>query len=329
MTLSEAVDEPCMTPEMEGQWVPAPKDHFSDYKCCGLANRYFRKHEECGLSGPPNFKTNQEFLGRSEFLPPMLAGCVCECNFTETRVWETNENHILPAWDPHAFCHTLGNRTILMVGDSTMAQTAAVFMTEVHPAGCQTQIRMAYGDTLTHEPMGNLNRGRHWFEIVKVHQPDIVILTGGAHIRWEDGFSKWIDTVIEGVVEARQTFPNMQVVWKTQNPAGQDEVLTHLHPFVAAKRAGYRKFNHNAFWGRDNEVIQKLQAAKIPFVDMRMLYSRTDAHPLELGDYLHTCVPGPLSVFPQLIQKLMVNDEFAVARCVKKEEQVLLSAEVT
>jgi hypothetical protein len=315
---------PCLTPELDGEWVlapPPPPDHFDSYACCGLksGDERVKNMKECetGPHRPHFLNDHRDFIGQPDQLLTSRGAFACsECNFTETHVWKTKA---LRPFDPHGLCRALGNRTILMIGDSTMAQTASVLITDTYAAGCQTKMRMAFGDTLIHELMGALNRGRHWLEAVEEYRPDIAILTAGAHIFPQKNFTKMIDTVIREIKEARLKYPNMKVIWKTQNAAGRDDSMIHLHPLEAGQRpGGYKISNHHKFFERDNQAIAKLQAAGIPFLDMRMMYSRNDAHPIERNDFLHSCLPGPISVFPQLVQKMM-DDEFAVSTCIEKE----------
>ena len=50
----------------------------------------------------------------------------------------------------------------------------------------------------------------------------------------------------------------------------------------------------------------------MPYLDLRMLYSRTDSHVnLQAGgkDCLHICVPGPLDVIGRLFHKLLLELE--------------------
>ena len=76
------------------------------------------------------------------------------------------------------------------------------------------------------------------------------------------------------------------------------------------------RFNHAFFYEYDNIVIRRLQELEIPFLDMRMLYSRTDAHPSSRlsvrmcrfdCDCLHFCVPGPLDALAILFLHFAVS----------------------
>ena len=78
-------------------------------------------------------------------------------------------------------CELLGTRRVLLIGDSTMSQTASTLMNVLFPV-CATQIFYAPGDTLIAERLGHLNRGKRWNEYVYDFEPDIVVVTAGAHI---------------------------------------------------------------------------------------------------------------------------------------------------
>ena len=67
-------------------------------------------------------------------------------------------------------------------------------------------------------------------------------------------------------------------------------------------------YNYGAFASRDERVVRKLRAHHLPYVDLRMLYNRTDAHVdsyVGHGDCLHYCMPGALDVVPVLLFALL------------------------
>lgn len=247
----------------------------------------------------------------------------CE-NFTDGFRWKTDA---LVGWNASDFCRILGNRTIAVIGDSTMRQSARVLTDMVSPAGCDKQIYFLMADTLVFEGMGGLNRGAYWTTHVKKRHPDIVVISAGAHIMDEANFTRVFDAAMADIEEMKKERPGIQFVWKTQNPAGgrpsreasYNQKLPGHPAEAGARRASdpmYKLWNHHTFWGRDNTILPQLQKRGVPFLDMRMLYNRVDAHPWQTGDCLHFCLPGPLRIFPVLLQRLMEKD-FEVSKCIE------------
>jgi len=67
-----------------------------------------------------------------------VGGNACTCStFSDKYTWKSDQ---LPTFDPYETCRILGNRTVLIIGDSTMQQTTATLMNALFPVGCQTQI---------------------------------------------------------------------------------------------------------------------------------------------------------------------------------------------
>jgi hypothetical protein len=125
-------------------------------------------------------------------------------------------------------------------------------------------------------------------------------------------------------------FPNIKFVWKTQNPAGcsfpQSGRLLHPENPIAAgieissldsEEVYVTHSSHRQFWFRDTLALSQITPATSNVVplDMRMLYSRTDAHVVNIRgtggmpkDCLHFRSPGPLDVIPSLFQELLKNE---------------------
>jgi hypothetical protein len=91
--------------------------------------------------------------------------------------------------------------------------------------------------------------------------------------------------------------------------------------FISSSRHTY---NHAFFYDYDKAIIRRLQDLDIPFVDMRMLYSRVGrtsqaVNQIDVakrsGDCLHYCSPGPFGCPAILLLQLLRND-FAVSQCV-------------
>jgi len=64
------------------------------------------------------------------------------------------------------------------------------------------------------------------------------------------------------------------------------------------------------------ELISRLQINGIPYLDMRMLYSRSDAHvdsQIDNSvDCFHFCSPGPLDVVGRLFHQLLLDTDEAL-----------------
>jgi hypothetical protein len=327
--LSTADTGTCVTPELHGQWDfqdRAAMKHTAPF-CCDIESTYPLNHEFCKCNISSDYRL--EFRGLPDRLTSMGGrGCGSQCqrHFADEFRWNSTN---LPIWDATDFCTRLGDRRILMIGDSTMSQAATTLMNAAHVAQCQTQMFFFLSDTLLNQEYGNLNRGEHWLDLVANHSKrddDIIVLTVGGHVLKQRDLSGVSDTVIQQMVELRKKRPGLQFVYKSQQPGGCTPQIANVSwtPSEAARQFPWRRklfnFNYPLMYEYDERTIRKLQAHNIPFLDMRMLYSRSDAHPYSRGrgkvtDCLHFCSPGPLDVFPSLFMRLLQR-KFAVPQCI-------------
>ena len=133
------------------------------------------------------------------------------------------ESCTLDAWNAHTFCSALGNRTILIVGDSTLQQIAVTLINMIvnDRGNCANKITFGKSYFLTFKKWGE--RKKNIFEFVEDFAPDIVVFSAGAHLH--DAGDMY--SVLENL---RSKFPqmienvrinsgkNLTLVWKTQNP---------------------------------------------------------------------------------------------------------------
>jgi GDSL/SGNH-like Acyl-Esterase family found in Pmr5 and Cas1p len=332
-----STNETCVTPEMIGAWTYVDTPNFTNSHCCSPRDEYPRDHPFCDYNPKEVVELAREvhdavdFQGNTAHLPWMQGqGCAsnCRATFRDHYVWMSPN---LPSWDAAEFCHLLGpSRRILMMGDSTMGQAAATLISAVH-GFCQTQLFYFIADTLIKEPYGQ-NRGSHWLDVVGNHSrtadSDIVVLTVGAHLANTE-MNNVSEVVMQQIMAMKQKRPSLTILYKTQQPGGCTSEIANvsLSPLEVGKKfVSYaeHEYNHAHFYEYDKTVIRRLQELDIPFLDMRMLYSRSDAHPssklpecrnTSYCDCLHFCSPGPLDTFAILFLQLLRNN-FAVSQCV-------------
>jgi hypothetical protein len=318
----------CVTPELVGQWQYEEFRNFTNNHCCDPNHEYPGDRHFCQDRNSSSLRHPSVFEGSNTGLAWMLGnGCEKKCRrtFRDKYVWKSPN---LPQWNPTEFCQLLGPyRRIIMIGDSTMSQAGATLMNAVH-GWCQTQLVYFIVDTLINEEFGVLNRGSHWLEIARNHSitrdGDIVVLTVGAHIVNMIDLYNVSDLVLQQITAMKVERPNLTILYKTQQPGGCTHTIANLSlsPLQAGETfdfgSGYH-FNHPLLYEYDKRVICHLQALGIPFLDMRMLFSRSDAHPSSKRprrpkDCLHFCSPGPLDIFAILFLRLLQNN-FAVSPC--------------
>jgi hypothetical protein len=319
----------CVTPELIGHWQFERFRNFTHAHCCDPNIEFPGDRHYCQVR---NYSTRirPSFLeGSQTGLAWMLGnGCEWKCRrrFRDEFVWKSPN---LPEWNPSEFCQLLrSHRRIIMIGDSTMSQAATTLMNAVH-GWCQTQLVYFVVDTLIKEEFGALNRGPHWLEIVRNHSitrdGDIVVLTVGAHIANKSDLYNVSNLVMQQIVAMKVERPSLIFVYKTQQPGGCTPRIANvsLSPLQAGETfnfSGGVRFNHHFFYEYDKTVICHLQELGIPYLDMRMLFSRSDAHPTSklatrLQDCLHFCSPGPLDMFAILFLRLLQSN-FTVSQCV-------------
>ncbi|ACI64742.1 predicted protein [Thalassiosira pseudonana CCMP1335] len=307
---------------IQGKWVDVGSNRsFAAPVCCtwdrGLV---FRNGAQCGKKPA----TDQLYSGNQDNSYQSLGGHGCSCTkFNDKYEWQSPTLPPASSFDPIATCRLLGGRKVLMIGDSTNQQTGTILINSLVPGRCQTQITVATSDTLVGVNYGVLNRGMKWDEYTKKFQPDIVIVSVGAHINRpndtenEETYTAVIDQVIDGMLAYQRDIDNnVTFAWKTQQPGGcTRDILFPDNPaaFSWSNISHYIEFEHNhrRFYHRDLLLLSRLQKIGMPYLDMRMLYSRSDAHVNSLDDRkkdcLHLCAPGPLDVVGRLFHNLLIE----------------------
>jgi len=330
---NETENVTCIDPVgLHGEWVHIGNNRtFDSPECCGWADKKQTINDIILGEGERGKKCNMNITkymeeSKIEFglhhgdanYPSMVGWNVCECDdFVDEYVWES------PTLDQHFnasdTCRMLRNRTVLYIGDSTGHEVASTLMNSFRPMGqtCHTNIYFAISDTLIRQKYGAMNRGWRWNRYVQKVNPDIVIVSVGAHINANDTvYLSIVDQVLHEMIEMKKELPNIQFAWQTQVPAGCSDNITSPYNVSIAGEMSMKlpNYNHGRFYQRDLMLISRLQEIQMPYLDLRMLYSRTDSHVnLQAGgkvpDCLHICVPGPLDVIGRLFHKLLLELE--------------------
>jgi hypothetical protein len=320
------------------KWVYLPDRPFVAPICCGRDDKEYLDHppeDKCGPAPMPRDPLGI-YQGRADYLAH-TGGHGCRCRGAPW-FWEVEEepnaingesssnssssSKIASAFDPKIFCSLLGRSKMLFIGDSTIDQSAATTMNAVFNGGCQQQMYYAASDTLVGRNMGNLNRGKPWQKWVQNIDPKYVILSVGPHIGLKcPGKDKIIDMnydplctddstfdeafaeILAGILKMKKTHPNRVIIWKTQQPGGCTKEISSGTEIWARR-------NWDFVRSRDERAIKFLEKSGLPYLDLRPLYMRSDAHiSSQTDDYdcLHYCSPGPLDIVPSLLQALMQN----------------------
>ena len=301
----------CIDPDgVIGQWFYTPnRTKLPQPGCC---TRESQVHSEFSPT-PINCTI--------EYYPPFFRGdnassqlmrtyeCLCP-HFIDHYSWKSPE---LPEYDAVKTCQLLGSRTVLMIGDSTMRQTASYLINALFPGGCQTHITFRLADTLVDRLYGNLNRGGHWRQLIAKTRPrpDIVVLSVGP--QWSGSinetlyFREVVEEVLSDIAKLKESsskFRNITFVWKTQQPNGCSENIPLLPPAEAAHQPNVSGMRGPVLYEWDLYLLSRLQELNMPYLDLRMLYSRSDAHLAHRNDCLHFC-NGPLNVIGPVFQKML------------------------
>ena len=165
----------------------------------------------------------------------------------EKYIWKPDSCDLI-AWNSTQFCGLLGNRTMLLIGDSTMHQSAITLTSmisywyEQHnadagiSASCADQILFRWSDFLivSHDvpvegatnfyPGSDQERGASISEHILEVNPDIVVITAGAHFMSEVVFT---DTLQKIIVDAENMLRFRHEARGKATTEG-DEKLSHI-----------------------------------------------------------------------------------------------------
>lgn len=236
----------------------------------------------------------------------------------------------LSAWNGQEFCALLGDRTLLLSGDSTMYQCASTLMSMLaySKANCTEQVYFGRSDYLYLRRAGE----KRFDEYVEDFRPDIAVITAGAWLQ-DHGDLENVFREVDHYIALLKTKPDLKIpqfVWKTQNP-GHVKCSRFSHPISKdlfddmadyykekmVKPAGVWTGLDPYFWHMhpefDSMAREWAAARSFPILDMSPLYLRPDSHSGKYDstntDCLHYCLPGPLDLFARVLLQMLKNKE--------------------
>ena len=296
------------------------------FYCCGWDYKDYQSNsDKCGYG---NYNYNSGTYIGSNHIYAHSGGHACSCdaisplgrnkiNEREMYVWKPAYCDLLD-WNATLFCQLLGTKTIALIGDSTMEQTATTLMNMIrhNNGGCAHQIRLCRTDFLvsvTH-PGKELNA----MEYIELYKPSIAIFNYGAHGHIMSDIESTWKSFVPMLKRIKKLFPNIQLVWKSQNTghlfcANHSDNVHHPNiiydPIHGSHGADYYKwYNFPGFDEVSRNYTLKLNIS-MKFIDMSPLNFRIDAHARPAMDCLHYCLPGPINLFSILLLQMLYNQE--------------------
>ena len=335
-----------------GSWVYVEDDYqISSFHCCG--DETYASRVEDNFCFPNKLDQQCKPIrgvqsGNTTDHKYFQAGgnaCACDSkmdvndtkvSLREKYIWMPNNCSLLK-WDGDQFCSLLGDRVMLIVGDSTMMQAGVtlVNMLVSSRASCGYNVRMLRSDVLYRPSMHKIcsDYDRMFRDVVEEVKPNISIFSTGAHLNDAGD----VDAVLWGLrdfILEQTSVQNTSMIWKSQHP-GHHDCDNFTEPLGwndiqlnNGSTVSEDKYHWNTFRVMDEVVKEKLYAQngtifhkyynRMKYMDLSMLFLRADGHPGSFSkffagdnfiDCLHFCMPGPLDLFPVLVLQMMYNKE--------------------
>eukprot|EP00475_Leptophrys_vorax_P018924 TRINITY_DN2585_c0_g2_i2.p1 TRINITY_DN2585_c0_g2~~TRINITY_DN2585_c0_g2_i2.p1 ORF type:complete len:380 (+),score=69.66 TRINITY_DN2585_c0_g2_i2:217-1356(+) len=315
------------TEYVQGSWEFDATKSLPSFPLCD-ANITIRDTANCGKVSS-NASTRLDFRGDSTW-PAQIFGHESECKewgFLDRYTWNPAKC-FLPAWNAHEFCDILGNKTVLIVGDSLARQSTTtlinniMFLDKEHRTNetCQGQIHYRAGDTLVGRLYIRMNRGWNWKESVRAIRPDLVILSVGGHLPSTESFVEVVKEVRQDFEEEiLSEFPNLRLIWRTIIPSGCQNEMIKSHPkdipgywnkYKEDGKPTSESFRLHYDWDQEAKILWSGND-RVEIIDMEPLALRSEAHPASnkkaptppgtIWDCTHMCVPGPLDLFSRVL----------------------------
>lgn len=298
-----------------GHWRYHPEWTDSDkkYLCCGWDEADFRWNTDlCGNASLAEVKT---YSGSPTHLT-MAGGHACHCDATAKSRYSISERERyewvpsycdLVQWNSTQFCELLGNRTVLMVGDSTMMQSGGSLMSMITYGGgkCAPQISAHHNNELFY----GLHGSARVQDIARVRKPNVLIMTAGAHLHDEgDLWTLW-HYLPEQIKWVRENLPETKILWRTNNPGNlRCESFHGPEPYDLHNGSDVMDWYQWNLQPRIDMVsIEHSIENGMGVIDMSPLYERPDSHPKK--DCLHNCLPGPIDLFATLLMQKLFTKE--------------------
>jgi len=315
----------------KGKWELKPGDSptkktTKSFYCCGWEDNDYESN--ISICGAERLTDSFNYLihGHTTKEPSRHAGghaCFCDrdegrltVNRREKYEWIPSSCHWM-SWNSKHFCQALGNRTLLLVGDSTVSQSASTLFNMIRSGGedCAHQISFGRSDFLAYVIRGRGDKS--FLDFVRMATPDIVIFSAGPHLVDKDDISSTWEQMKPIITTLKTEYPNLRFAWKSQNPGhlncgdyhaptneSYEEIMSH-----PVRHRGMKRYNwdFNPFY--DSCSRDYCEMLNVTYIDMSPLYFRPDAHPAQGNDCLHYCLPGPLDIFPQILLNLLHNKE--------------------
>lgn len=175
------IDFNCSDPfGVTGEWIHDPtRIFYGGDLCCGYDN--FPKYVRHNYTNCRYEKSNPKvFTGETGQFYQQFGGKACSCGaFRDKYIWSSPS--LDPDFDKDLTCRRLNNRTVLMIGDSTMSQTAVALMNSFTGTNCTQKIHYVLSDHLIDPPDPKDERGMTWSKALQIFPSDIVILTAGKY----------------------------------------------------------------------------------------------------------------------------------------------------
>lgn len=228
----------------------------------------------------------------------------------------------LTDWSADAFCHALGGRNMLFVGDSLLRSSFLTLTAMIHFGSdpskptCASKIAYRNANTLTGVRMGHSVPANDAWEIpIQKHRPHIIVTGVGAHVHdtpgrtSRDNYARALEhfeRTLRTLPDALGTGQPPTVLWQT-TVMGHSTVATWPYESeseIPAETA-YNYANFSLF---DRMAKERMAALNVTVLDLSPLRLRADhTHNHCVGDTLHFRAPGPLNIIaPLLLHALTV-----------------------
>jgi len=297
---------------IRGSWKINPElsKGKKSFQCCGFDSSDFLWNTKvCGSEAQnirvPYSSGNVTFhVGDDACRCDSVDGTRTTVSKRETYEWIPDNCRLLE-WNATQFCELLGDRKLIIYGDSIAIQIGSTMSALILQQGgkCGSQLVLAKDQHMKLDSV-----------LYAYPTKSIVMINFGAHCAVENDayfHDRWAALGCTLAADAHKE--NHTFVWWTNSGGGHLLCGASKEPLVNYQLWGLTKDSYHWFKFQMLDSLSKTYAASydLPVMDLSPLYLRPDAHVFmkRIPDCFHYCLPGPLNIFANILLTRMFVGE--------------------